>query len=47
MPVTGDNWWGFMSRAIRRGDGFDAASTSRVGIFPCIGGRDDDAAERL
>jgi protein-L-isoaspartate(D-aspartate) O-methyltransferase len=47
MPVTSDNWWGFMLRAIRRGDGFDASSPSRVGIFPCIGGRDEDAAKRL
>jgi protein-L-isoaspartate(D-aspartate) O-methyltransferase len=47
MPLTADNRWGFMLRAIRRGDGFDAASTSGVGIFPCIGGRDEDAAKRL
>jgi protein-L-isoaspartate(D-aspartate) O-methyltransferase len=47
MPLTGDNWWGFMLRAARRGDAFDAASIGWVGIFPCAGGRDADAAKRF
>ena len=47
MPLTADNWWGFMLRAIRHGEAFDAASIGWVGIFPCAGGRDEEAAERL
>lgn len=47
MPLTANNWWGFMLRSIRRGETFDAATVSWVGIFPCAGGRDDDAAKRL
>jgi protein-L-isoaspartate(D-aspartate) O-methyltransferase len=31
----------------RSGDLFDATSIGRVGIFPCAGGRDEVAAERL
>ncbi|MCW5745220.1 MAG: methyltransferase domain-containing protein [Alphaproteobacteria bacterium] len=47
MPLTGTDRWGFMLRATRRGDAFDAVSIGGVGIFPCIGGRDEDAALRL
>ena len=47
MPLTAENWWGFVLRAIRHGDEFDAASIGWVGIFPCAGGRDEDAAKRL
>ena len=47
MPLTGENWWGFMLRAVRHGDAFDAAAIGWVGIFPCAGGRDEDAATRL
>jgi len=47
MPLTGDNRWGFMLRAIRRGDAFEAAAIGWVGIYPCAGGRDAEAAERL
>ena len=47
MPLTAENWCGFMLRAVRHGDEFDAASIGGVGIFPCAGGRDEDAAERL
>ena len=47
MPLTVENRWGFMLRATRRGSEFAAASIGWVGIFPCIGGRDHDAAQRL
>jgi protein-L-isoaspartate(D-aspartate) O-methyltransferase len=47
MPLTSENRWGFMLRAIRRGDEFEAAAISGVGIFPCMGGRDEEAAGRL
>jgi protein-L-isoaspartate(D-aspartate) O-methyltransferase len=47
MPLTSEDWWGFMLRAIRRGEEFDATATGWVGIFPCAGGRDEDAARRL
>jgi protein-L-isoaspartate(D-aspartate) O-methyltransferase len=47
MPLTGANWWGFILRAERRGDAFSARSVGGVGIFPCVGGRDDAAGERL
>lgn len=47
MPLTGANWWGFILRATRQGASFAASSIGGVGIFPCVGGRDDAAAERL
>jgi protein-L-isoaspartate(D-aspartate) O-methyltransferase len=47
MPLTTENRWGFILRALRRGDAFEAASIGRVGIYPCAGGRDADAADRL
>lgn len=47
MPLTGANWWGFILRAERRGEVFAARSIGGVGIFPCAGGRDDAAGERL
>lgn len=47
MPLTGKDRWGFMLRATRRGDAFEAASVGWVGIYPCMGGRDEDAAGRL
>jgi protein-L-isoaspartate(D-aspartate) O-methyltransferase len=61
LPLTGENWFGFLLRATRgrddaelivpptaRRDGtFAATSIGRVGIFPCAGGRDTAAAERL
>jgi protein-L-isoaspartate(D-aspartate) O-methyltransferase len=46
MPLTADRW-GFVLRVIRCGNEFAADAISRVGIFPCIGGRDADAAARL
>jgi protein-L-isoaspartate(D-aspartate) O-methyltransferase len=47
MPLTNESRWGFMLRAVRRDDAFDAASIGRIGIFPCIGGRDEEAGRRL
>lgn len=47
MPLTSENRWGFMLRATRQGSAFAAASIGWVGIFPCIGGRDPEAAQRL
>lgn len=47
MPLTSENWWGFVLRAVRRCDAFDASSIGWVGIFPCAGGRDDEAGKRL
>ncbi|MGE0420694.1 MAG: protein-L-isoaspartate O-methyltransferase [Reyranellaceae bacterium] len=47
MPLTGANWWGFILRAERQGEIFAARSIGGVGIFPCVGGRDDAAGERL
>jgi protein-L-isoaspartate(D-aspartate) O-methyltransferase len=46
MPLTAENRWGFVLRALRHGNAFDAASIGWVGIFPCAGGR-DAAARRL
>ena len=47
MPLTGEDWWGFMLRAQRRGVAFDATAIGRVGIFPCAGGRDGAAVQEL
>ena len=47
MPLTSENRWGFMLRATRRGGAFAAASIGWVGIFPCAGGRDPEAAQQL
>ena len=62
MPLTSENWWGFLLRATRCRDydaktivlpaardrnRFDAVSIGGVGIFPCIGGRDEQAAKRF
>jgi protein-L-isoaspartate(D-aspartate) O-methyltransferase len=47
MPLTDESWSGFLLRAIRRGRGFDASSIGGVRIFPCSGGRDEAAAQRL
>lgn len=47
MPLTGEDRWGFLLRATRRGESFGATSIGGVGIFPCAGGRDDAAAARL
>ena len=47
MPLTHESWWGFLLRVIRHGGGFAACSIGGVGIYPCMGGRDEDAGKRL
>jgi protein-L-isoaspartate(D-aspartate) O-methyltransferase len=47
MPLTNEAWWGFLLRAIRRGGAFAASSIGGVGIYPRIGGRDEEAGKRL
>jgi protein-L-isoaspartate(D-aspartate) O-methyltransferase len=47
IPLTSENWSGFMLRAVRQGGAFEAAAISGVGIFPCMGGRDKEAGSRL
>jgi len=55
MPLTASRWFGFLLLATRpplpaegRDENcFEARSIGGVGIFPCAGGRDDEAAERL
>jgi len=47
MPLTGKNRSGVVLRAVRQGDAFGAAAIGWVHIFPCAGGRDEDAATRL
>lgn len=47
MPLTDANRWGFMLKVTRDGAALRAGSTGRLGIYPCAGGRDDAAAERL
>jgi protein-L-isoaspartate(D-aspartate) O-methyltransferase len=47
MPLTDQNRWGVMLRAMRHGEAYEAASAGWIGIFPCAGGHDAEAAERL
>jgi protein-L-isoaspartate(D-aspartate) O-methyltransferase len=47
MPLTNESRWGFLLRVIRHGDAFAARSIGGVGIYPCAGGRDEEAAKRL
>lgn len=47
MPLTGESWLGFLLLVTRQGSHFAAASIGGVGIYPCIGGRDEAAAKRL
>lgn len=47
MPLTADSWWGFLLHVVRRGSGFAAMAIGGVGIYPCAGGRDEAAGQRL
>lgn len=47
MPLTTGSWRGFLVHAIRRGGAFDASSAGYVHIYPCVGDRDEQAAQRL
>ncbi|MFH0301876.1 methyltransferase domain-containing protein [Bradyrhizobium sp. 31Argb] len=47
MPLTDDSWRGFLLRVIRRRTQFEACSIGAVSVYPCMGGRDDEAGRRL
>jgi protein-L-isoaspartate(D-aspartate) O-methyltransferase len=47
VPLTGADWWGAMILAHRFGQGFDATTLGRCGVYPCAGARDDDLAQRI
>ncbi|MEM1040975.1 MAG: methyltransferase domain-containing protein [Pseudomonadota bacterium] len=47
VPLTGNNWWGAMVLAQRQNQGFDAVTLGRVGVYPCVGARDDKLARRI
>jgi len=47
VPLTRESRWGFLLRVIRHGDAFAACSIGGVCIYPCAGGRDKDAGQRL
>lgn len=47
MPLTSESWSGFLLRVVGRGNAFTASSIGGVGIYPCIGGRDEEAGKRL
>ncbi|MBV9066810.1 MAG: hypothetical protein JO004_13730 [Methylobacteriaceae bacterium] len=43
LPLTDESWRGFLLRVIRRGDRFEASSIGVVAVYPCMGGRDEEA----
>jgi protein-L-isoaspartate(D-aspartate) O-methyltransferase len=47
LPLTSEDWSGFLLRVVRRGAFFEAASIGGVSIYPCANGRDEDASRRL
>ncbi|WP_407186853.1 protein-L-isoaspartate O-methyltransferase family protein [Bradyrhizobium centrosematis] len=47
MPLTDDSWRGFLLRVIRRRNRFEASSIGAVSVYPCTGGRDEEAGKRL
>ncbi|TYL85944.1 protein-L-isoaspartate O-methyltransferase family protein [Bradyrhizobium cytisi] len=47
MPLTHESWRGFLLRVVRRRNQFEASSIGAVSIYPCMGGRDEDAGKRL
>lgn len=47
LPLTSEDWSGFLLRVVRRGASFEAASIGGVSIYPCTNGRDKDAGGRL
>lgn len=47
MPLSDESWKGFLLRVVRRRRRFEAASIGAVSIYPCIGGRDEEAGKRL
>ncbi|UFZ06348.1 methyltransferase domain-containing protein [Bradyrhizobium ontarionense] len=47
LPLTIEDWSGFLLRVVRRGASFEASSIGGVSIYPCTNGRDEDASRRL
>jgi protein-L-isoaspartate(D-aspartate) O-methyltransferase len=50
VPLTNAEWWGcfvMITRLGRSPDGYRARFAGRVGVIPCVGGRDPAAEERL
>ncbi|WP_315785420.1 protein-L-isoaspartate O-methyltransferase family protein [Bradyrhizobium sp. SZCCHNPS1003] len=47
LPLTSEDWSGFLLRVVRRGASFEASSIGGVSIYPCANGRDEDASRRL
>ncbi|MBW7966670.1 protein-L-isoaspartate O-methyltransferase [Bradyrhizobium sp. BR 10261] len=47
MPLTSESWRGFLLRVVRHGDRLEASSIGSVAIYPCVGGRDEEAGKRL
>lgn len=47
VPLTDESWRGFLLRVIRRQNRFEASSIGAVAVYPCMGGRDEEAGKRL
>jgi protein-L-isoaspartate(D-aspartate) O-methyltransferase len=50
VPLTNAEWWGcfvMITRLGRNPDPYRARFAGRVGVIPCVGGRDPAAEERL
>src|SRR5439155_13110389 len=47
IPLTNAEWWGLLPRRPDEPYRYAARFAGRVGIIPCIGGRDPAAAEKL
>ena len=50
VPLTNAQWWGcfvMITRLGRNPDRYRARFAGRVGVIPCVGGRDPSAEERL
>ncbi|NPU13057.1 methyltransferase domain-containing protein [Bradyrhizobium sp. 83002] len=47
LPLTSEDWSGFLLRVVRRGASFEASSIGGVSIYPCTNGRDEDGSRRL
>jgi protein-L-isoaspartate(D-aspartate) O-methyltransferase len=50
VPLTNAEWWGCFLMVTRQGadpDRYSARFAGRVGVIPCIGGRDPEAEKRL
>ncbi|MGJ4949971.1 protein-L-isoaspartate O-methyltransferase family protein [Bradyrhizobium sp. HKCCYLS20291] len=46
LPLTSEDWSGFLLRVVRRGASFEASSIGGVSIYPCTNGRDEDASRQ-